>query len=837
MRPSNATAKTAPHPYDAFISYSHKADAELAKVLQYRLEKWARPWFATRTAMLFRDQVSLTATPHLWKTIAESLDSSKHLILLASTDSATSEWVPKEICYWLTEGKCEDPDNLKPEQVINDRVDRLMIVLTEGHIEWSHAAGDFDWSVSSALPRVLSKLPWQPLWTDLRWARGMKAKQLEADERFTEPVLKLLSPIRGKTPQELFDANDKEQRRAVALFRRLSIGLGIAAVLVAITALGFYRQWTVADRERLIAQRRLTGLEAITEGVVFKLYDVIQLLPGAVRHREALIKNALPYLNQLKEEQPTDEPTLRMLAIGYLRLGDVLGHPEEFSLGRTSEAVDTWQLSAEVLDALRTKFPTNRRYQHDKALLLERFALCDLQDGRPTESLEKLQQAFDLMGDVLSSNEDDWTIPRDTAHILMRMGDVQASLHDRPAALDKYNESLELINNTISTHSDIRPLFSDLAAVSIRIAEVDLASGQPDQAIEKISKAIRLRTTLQKDHTYDAVNLVSLANALSLQGDCFRQLLKDQDSKQAYLEAMRTRRLLYDREPENLDFKSNLATELERLGAAYVRLDEMEKAEHAYQESLELRQGIAEVEPNNHEYQYHYAIALERLADIWREHAELTDDERREHVEKPYRRGLEIRNTLALANPQNLLYRRAVGASERRLGQLLIERAGSIPDGLNHLQVAVTLQTKLHEEFPTDFTYARDAAIANFVMADGLIAANENVERIISVQQQGLTLLRNTCQTFPQQMDLLKDLFVAERRVADFLNLKTMDPTSRVEHLTEAIGHYENALRTIEKLKAAGITMVHLDEESKSVTELIAGCRREMIRIDKPQGQ
>ena len=219
------------------------------------------------------------------------------------------------------------------------------------------------------------------------------------------------------------------------------------------------------------------------------------------------------------------------------------------------------------------------------------------------------------------------------------------------------------------------------------------------------------------------------------------------------------------------------------------------------------------------------------------EHAELTDDERREHVEKPYRRGLEIRNTLALANPQNLLYRRAVGASERRLGQLLIERAGSIPDGLNHLQVAVTLQTKLHEEFPTDFTYARDAAIANFVMADGLIAANENVERIISVQQQGLTLLRNTCQTFPQQMDLLKDLFVAERRVADFLNLKTMDPTSRVEHLTEAIGHYENALRTIEKLKAAGITMVHLDEESKSVTELIAGCRREMIRIDKPQGQ
>lgn len=251
------------HQYDAFISYSHKADSELARTLQVRLERWARPWFSARTAKLFRDQTSLTATPHLWTTIAESLDKSRFLILLASTDSAKSAWVPKEIVYWLTEGKCENPEELKLDQVIKERVDRLMIVLTEGEIEWNHADGDFDWDTTTALHQVLRKLPWQPLWIDLRWARGMKTKEIEADERFKEPVLKLLSPIRGRTPQELLDANDKEQKRAVTLFRRLTIGLAIGFILVAISGYVAWQQRNTAihalfneQRERRLSTAR-----------------------------------------------------------------------------------------------------------------------------------------------------------------------------------------------------------------------------------------------------------------------------------------------------------------------------------------------------------------------------------------------------------------------------------------------------------------------------------------------------------------------------------------------------------------------------------------------------
>src|SRR6516162_4345377 len=84
--------------YDAFISYSHAADARLAVALQSHLSKFAKPWYRLRSIHIFRDETSLTASPHLWRDIAAHLNDSDYLILLASTVSADSKWVRKELC-------------------------------------------------------------------------------------------------------------------------------------------------------------------------------------------------------------------------------------------------------------------------------------------------------------------------------------------------------------------------------------------------------------------------------------------------------------------------------------------------------------------------------------------------------------------------------------------------------------------------------------------------------------------------------------------------------------------------------------------------------------------
>src|SRR2546429_8459108 len=111
--------------YDAFISYSHAKDKPVASALQSVIQKLGKPWYRRRALRVFRDDTSLSATPHLWPTIEEALDRSQYFILLASPEAAASKWVNKEVAHWL------------------DRysINTLLIGLTDGDLVWDEALG------------------------------------------------------------------------------------------------------------------------------------------------------------------------------------------------------------------------------------------------------------------------------------------------------------------------------------------------------------------------------------------------------------------------------------------------------------------------------------------------------------------------------------------------------------------------------------------------------------------------------------------------------------------------------------------------------------------------
>ena len=61
----------APVTYDAFISYSHAKDKPIATALQSVVQKLGKAWYRRRALRLFRDDTSLSATPHLWPSIEQ----------------------------------------------------------------------------------------------------------------------------------------------------------------------------------------------------------------------------------------------------------------------------------------------------------------------------------------------------------------------------------------------------------------------------------------------------------------------------------------------------------------------------------------------------------------------------------------------------------------------------------------------------------------------------------------------------------------------------------------------------------------------------------------------
>jgi hypothetical protein len=223
--------------YDAFISYSHAADGKLAPALQRGLQRFAKPWYRVRALRVFRDQTDLAANPALWPTIQKALDASEHFVLLASPRAAASPWVGREVEHWR---------QTKPPE-------KLLVALTEGEdVRWSPDGGDFDWERADAIPPQLrGAFHEEPLWVDLRFARGADELSLRHPQ-FRDAVAALAAPLHGKPLAELASEEVRQHRRMV----RTAWAAALIVLALAATAVVF-GLFALSERNSARAQARV----------------------------------------------------------------------------------------------------------------------------------------------------------------------------------------------------------------------------------------------------------------------------------------------------------------------------------------------------------------------------------------------------------------------------------------------------------------------------------------------------------------------------------------------------------------------------------------------------
>ena len=180
--------------YDAFISYSHKHDAVLGPALQSGLEQFAKPWYRMRALRIFRDTANLSANPALWASIEDALRSSRWFILLASADAAKSEWVNREVQWW----------------VAHRSPDRLLVVGTDSGLAWDEQRGD--WCADAHVPPALrGAFTAEPFWVDLSDMQlGGRRPVIPADR-----IAAVTAPIRGTPKDMLVGEHLRQHRRAV----------------------------------------------------------------------------------------------------------------------------------------------------------------------------------------------------------------------------------------------------------------------------------------------------------------------------------------------------------------------------------------------------------------------------------------------------------------------------------------------------------------------------------------------------------------------------------------------------------------------------------------------
>lgn len=209
--------------YKGFIAYNVD-DKAVAAALQSELQRFARPWYRLRAMRVFRDETDLVGSPGLWSAIKRELAASAWLILIASPSSARSNWVRREVGWWLR----------------HRSVEQIIIGHAGGQLKWDDKAGDFDWKATDALPpEIRGRYVEKPRVVRLivrprgRWAMGRRPRLGD------ETVAEFASPIQGKPKDELVG----EHLRYRGILRVM-----VTCVAVALTALAAVAVWQGAAR-------------------------------------------------------------------------------------------------------------------------------------------------------------------------------------------------------------------------------------------------------------------------------------------------------------------------------------------------------------------------------------------------------------------------------------------------------------------------------------------------------------------------------------------------------------------------------------------------------------
>lgn len=306
--------------YHAFIAYSWD-DVSLASAVQRGLERLAKPWYRARALRVFRDATGLPAGPGLRQTLRSALERSDYLILVASRSSAASEHVQREIEHW---------QDVKG-------VDRLLIGLAEGGLQWDDAQGDYSRESWAVLPESLrGAFTEEALYVDFT---KVDPRELTLDNgEFRDAVRLLAAGPHGLQPAELAGLEVAERRRTV-LYARLAglvlVTLTVVAIIAGVVA--------IVQRDTAIAQSRVAlsrQIAAEAEGVRGARPDLALLLgvqalrtADTVEARSSLLGSLLadPWIARFLYG-----PSSPVLAMSYVGVGDA----ELITVHQDGEVID-----------------------------------------------------------------------------------------------------------------------------------------------------------------------------------------------------------------------------------------------------------------------------------------------------------------------------------------------------------------------------------------------------------------------------------------------------------------------------------------------------------------
>jgi tetratricopeptide (TPR) repeat protein len=280
--------------------------------------------------------------------------------------------------------------------------------------------------------------------------------------------------------------------------------LATAATVLGLCALvgglaGFAWQAQRTELARRDAERRFAEVRQLANQLVFKYHDQIAQLPGAVKVREALLADAIQYLDGLRGEAHADPKLARELAETYLRIAALQGDTFALSMERLAQAAQSLDKATSLLPLYIDRPDIDIAALNAASEVWVARATLDGRRGDLSRGMQALQQARALSERARARAPDDVHVISHLAtlngRIALLLGSnlTMASLGRIDEAQRYWLESVPLFETLVQREPAVAEWVHQLAWACSGRSSWYMLAGQNEQALGWAQRTVALR--------------------------------------------------------------------------------------------------------------------------------------------------------------------------------------------------------------------------------------------------------------------------------------------------------------------------------------------------------
>lgn len=392
----------------------------------------------------------------------------------------------------------------------------------------------------------------------------------------------------------------------------------VAAVLVlfAIVAgmIATQRQARIANAQRLKAESRFNDVRKLANSNLFEVYPEIENLEGSLKAREAILRNALAYLDSLAKEAAGDSTLQSELATAYEKVGDVQGALNTSSLGKISAGLESYAKAGKLRAAVLAEDPGSVEAKESLANNYYVTARTLWNNSQTTEAEEAFERSLKLRRELVAARPDSVEFKNRLAVLLIDYGAIPIFNFQTAKAVVLFDEALAIIGK-LRQQDPANAEFKKTHARGLRIqSKAKGAAGDYAGGLAALDEALALASELAREFPRDFRTQRSVWLTETIKCELFIDKNSGAEAVASCLKTIDFPKAALENEPENGVVAFDLAISHFNLARAFGFVRQPEQTIEQANKAVEVMSKLSQKAPDNVEYKRNLAIYRTSIA-------------------------------------------------------------------------------------------------------------------------------------------------------------------------------------------------------------------------------